>query len=136
MKEKLDRLNELSKISVSTTIGKIILSFSLVSLAFFLIGWMLFGWVIAPVKWVYPEPPPGMNGLAYQSKATYALVVSEWYAYSRNDQKLYFFSSQFSDFDTVACQLAAESVDMAQAARLIKVAYLTNGYGCNQVNQN
>lgn len=134
MQEKIDTLKRILKIDVKTNVGKILLSFSLVSLGFFLIGWMLFGWVIAPVQWEYPDPPAGMNGLTYNTKATYALVVSEWYAYSRNDQKLYFFSSQLDDFDTVACQLATESVDMGQKARLIKVAYLKNGYGCNQVN--
>jgi len=120
--------------SVSSHVWKILVGFAITGLITFLIGWMLFGWVIAPVQWEYPEPPPGMNGLTYNTKATYALLVSEWYAYSRNDQKLYFFSSQFDDFDTVACQLATESVDMGQKARLIKVAYLKNGYGCNQVN--
>jgi hypothetical protein len=99
----------------------------------FLVGWMVFGWWIAPVEWEHPEyvqQPVDMNGLELRSKMTYVYLLQEWNAYSGDKEKFLFFASQMSDVDFVACYMATQSVDFAERARLIRVAYLVNGYGC------
>lgn len=103
----------------------------LASVAAFLIGWMIFGWYIVPVEWEYPETvDPDMNGVVFTSKATYVFLLQEWYAYSGDDRKFNYFAGQLRDLDSIACYLAQHSTDFAEQARLIKVAYNVNGYGC------
>lgn len=123
----MDKIKEVLMTNHESKAWEILLMVGLTSLVFFLIGWMLFGWVISPVEWV---PPEGMNGLEYQTKGTYVLLLSEWYAYSENAAKLQYFASQLNDVDTVACAVANSSTDLAEKARLITIAYARNGYGC------
>lgn len=129
MREKLKPVIDILKQKTENELWKVILGFAVSSLAFFLIGWMVFGWYIVPVEWIPPEPPTGMSALEYQSKATYTLLLSEWYAYSGNDEKLYYFSRQLDDIDVIACSIGAEK---AERARLVTIAYMRNGVGCNE----
>lgn len=110
---------------------EIVLALLLASLAAFLIGWMIFGWYIVPVEWESPPViEPDMNGVVFRSKASYVFLLQEWYAYSGDDAKFQFFASELQDLDAIACYLARHSTDFAEEARLIRVAYNINGYGC------
>lgn len=105
------------------------LSIFLLSLvtASFLVGWMLFGWWLFPVQW----EPDRFNNAPAHSQVNYVHLLSEWYAYTENDQEAHIYLNELDNVDMIACYLASqEQNDMARKARYIKVAYLKNGMGC------
>lgn len=112
---------------VKTKVWHIALSFQVACLAAFLIGWMLFGWLVFPVQW----QPDRLNSSSFATKVVYVHLISEWYAYSGNDAKAHAYLDELNNADEIACSMANnEQSDLALKARLLKVAYLVNGYGC------
>lgn len=133
LKDFFEKLNKITLTKVDTSVGGIFAGFLIVAAAAFIVGLVIFGWWLTPVEWVPPETPvlTEMNGIEYQSKIKYVYLLSEWYAYSENPDKLAWFINELDDIDTVACYAASQSVDLAERARLINIAYTRNGYGCD-----
>lgn len=133
MREKIDELKKILKGEVKGSIGSVLIISLIIIVTFFILGWMLFGWVLFPVEYIPPEPEPvlsGLNGTTYETKATYVYLLQEWFAYSQNDGKLYTFTSQLGDTSEIACNMAFQSRDFAERARLVTLAGRINGIGC------
>jgi hypothetical protein len=127
----IQKIKDKLKSDTTNKVWEVVLLFVLGSLAAFLIGWILFGWFIVPVEWEYPEVmEANLNTVSFRSKAAFVYLLQEWYAYSGDDEKFNYFASQMNDLDSVACFMSNQTSDFAEQARLIKVAYLVNGYGC------
>lgn len=109
--------------------GKIlgaIISTLVVFVAGWLIGLILFGWWLTPVQWEYPQD---FSSLDSNHKVMLVLATSDLYAYSQNKVVAQSLLGSWGG-DNMACNLAMQTEDPAQRARLVGVAYGVNGVGC------
>lgn len=122
-------LKALFQMEVKAKVWQLIITVILPAIFTFLVGWMLFGWLLFPVVW----KPNQLKNAPYTSQVIYVHLVSEWYAYTAKDEQTRAYLNEVSNPDMIACSLAAgENSDMGKKARYIKLAYLVNGNGCTQ----
>lgn len=95
------------------------------AVTFLLIGWMVLGWLIAPVEYVNP----GYAGLPYGEQANYVLTVSDLYAFTRDGDRVKR-QLEYWGGDRVACVLSTQVEDPFQQIRLQAAAYATTGKPC------
>lgn len=126
MREYILAITTLLSIEIKAKISHLLISISLVSVVSFVVGWMVFGWLLFPVQWKADR----INNAPYTSQVVYVYLISEWYAYSGNNERVSYFLNELSNADAIACNLAQNESDFGTKARLIKVAYLKNGQGC------
>lgn len=89
-----------------------------------LVGLFL-GWVAWPVEWT--NVPFSLLGETEQRAVVQA--ASDLNAYDMASPAVTRMTRGWSS-DAVACQLAAETTDMAERVRLLSLAYRINGIGC------
>lgn len=94
-------------------------------IAGFLIGLIVFGWWLWPVVWVDAGP----GELAPADQALYVQASADLYSYQRSQWRVQRELAPWGG-DVVACELARQSDDLGQQARLVAAAYAVNGKGC------
>lgn len=102
----------------------------LVAIVAFLVGWaiglFLFGWVIWPVEYVGAGP----QDLSEQHQQIYITALADLYAFDNNMGRVSQALEGWPEADQTICDMANQSTDPAEAARLNALAAVTNGTGC------
>lgn len=96
----------------------------------FLVGWAIglfvFGWILTPVEYTGAGP----QHLFDEDQDQYLIALADLYAFDNNGTRVQQALGDWNDAPAAICQLAGESVDPAQAARLNSLAAALNGLGC------
>jgi len=90
-----------------------------------LFGLVVLGWYVFPLKWAGGGP----QDMAQAEKEFYIRAISELYSRDLDVVKVQTALGGWNS-DEVACQMAATTVDSADASRLKAVAGIINGQGC------
>ena len=94
-----------------------------------LFGLVVLGWWLWPVQYTGAR----VGNLVDADKQAYVRMVSELYAFDRDQGKVQTALSGWSG-DVTACALAAATTDAAESARLTAVAQIVNGQGCTGID--
>jgi LPXTG-motif cell wall-anchored protein len=90
-----------------------------------LIGLVVLGWWLFPVQFTGADPA----ALLPQYQAAFIRNAAELYSFDNNQEKLRSTLSGWGG-DALACELAQESIDGGDRARLVAAATIVNGQGC------
>lgn len=121
------RTIEAAKTLLSNRVDRIfIYSVFCLCLACFLIGWMAFGWIIYPVKYV----PGGPGTMSQEQQALYVEMAAEWYSYKLNDSQAQILLRDWGG-DRLACRMAANTNDIERRVRYQALAWAVNETGCS-----
>lgn len=129
VRENLDEASS-KEITISAGIGFAVVVGLLV--AGILFGWFALGWGLAPVQW----EPQSMNDMPEASKEIVIETVSELYALTGDVSKVDPYTYELYNLDGIACKMANEELSRTEPnyiryARLVNIAFIVNGYGCN-----
>ena len=90
-----------------------------------IIGLVVLGWWLWPVEWT--DATPAQLDTVYQN--AYVKMTADLYSLNGNVEMVQAALGGWGG-DVVACQMAAETTDSSERARLEAVATVTNGTGC------
>ncbi len=93
-----------------------------------IIGLVVLGWGLFPVEYTGSDP----SGLFPEYRAMFVRNAAELYSFDNNMQKLRDALSGWGG-DTVACELAQNSLDPAEQQRMVAAATLINEVGCGSL---
>lgn len=125
--EYIEAIKALAKVDVKMEIWQMTVSHLAWGIFAFLVGLVVFGWWLWPVQW----EPSKLNDAPFYSQITYVQLISEWYAYTGDAERVHMYLNELDNADEIACFLAdGEQQDLGRKARYVKVAYLKNGQGC------
>lgn len=91
------------------------------------IGLPVLGWWLWPVQWTNAT----FNELAPAEAALVIETVADYYAYSQDPVRVAAVLSGWQDGESLICAMAAQEDDFWSKARLISIAAVRNGHGCN-----
>lgn len=90
-----------------------------------LVGLVILGWWLWPVKWTDAR----YGDLAEAEQRIAVMAAADLHAYDERSQYARALASGWGA-DQLACRLAAQETDAARQMRLAALAYAINGYGC------
>lgn len=90
------------------------------------IGLPLLGWWLWPVEWTNAS----FNELAPAEQALVIETVADYYAYSADPVRVGAVLNGWRDGESLICAMAAQEDDFWARARLISIAAVRNGRGC------
>lgn len=90
------------------------------------IGLPLLGWWLWPVEWTNAS----FNELAPMEQALVIETVADYYAYSSDPVRVAAVLNGWRDGESLICAMAAQEDDFWARARLISIAAVRNGKGC------
>lgn len=90
------------------------------------IGLPLLGWWLWPVQWTNAS----FNELGPTEQALVIETVADYYAYSRDPVRVAAVLHDWQDGESLVCAMAAQEDDFWAKARLISIAAVRNGRGC------
>ena len=91
------------------------------------IGLPLLGWWVWPVQWTNAS----FNELAPVEQALVIETVADYYAYSSDPVRVAAVLNGWRDGESLVCAMAAQEDDFWARARLISIAAVRNGRGCD-----
>lgn len=95
-----------------------------------IIGLVVLGWWLFPVEWTGGGP----QDLAPGDQATYLQALADLYSYEpANTARINEALGGWPEADQATCELAANTADPAAASRLIAMAAVLNGTGCENL---
>lgn len=90
------------------------------------IGLPLLGWWLWPVSWT----DASFNELAPAEAALVLNTLADYYAYSEDPIRVAAVLNGWQDGESLVCAMAAQEDDFWSRARLISIAAVRNGRGC------
>jgi hypothetical protein len=95
-----------------------------------IIGLVVLGWGLFPVQWTGGGP----QHLSATDQATYLQALADLYSYEpANTARINEALGRWPEADQATCDLAAVATDPAVASRLIAMAAVLNGRGCDNL---
>ncbi|GAB4151966.1 MAG: hypothetical protein Fur0021_16370 [Candidatus Promineifilaceae bacterium] len=95
----------------------------------FVIGLFLFGWWLTPLEYTGAGP----QDMLPEYQQSYIRSLADLYAFDGNQTRVQEALRIWPEADQVACQMARETADPADATRLQAIAIILNGVGCDAV---
>lgn len=93
-----------------------------------LIGWLAIGWGLWPVEWTGGGP----QHLAEADQNFFLRTVADLYSFNQNTEMVQTALSGWNGAEA-ACQLASQTQDASERARLEAIATVANGIGCTGI---
>ncbi len=129
VKGKVNRLTDILvcwiSVDASRALRVFVWSLVGVGLVSWLVGLVVFGWFVWPVKWTHIT----FNILDQEYQEMYVTAVSDLFTFKQNPYEVKYLLGGWGG-DGVACQLADEVSSLEEKARLIRAAFAVNGHGC------
>jgi hypothetical protein len=93
----------------------------------FIIGLVGFGWGLTPLEFTDAGP----QDMLPEQQETYLRSLADLYSFDGNQARVREALAIWPEADQAACQMAAQTLDPAEASRLTALAAVLNGAGCD-----